>query len=105
MLAAEHYPYYDGAVPNRELFEIHNSKISLHRAKTDYSYPTIRLPHTLSKLAGFQTRFYQNSSRRSARVSCGRFINVKKRYLLSLKMERQRFCSNSFSGNGLPCPG
>jgi hypothetical protein len=59
MLAAEHYPYYDGAVPNRELFEIHNCKISLHRAKTDYSYPTIRLPHTFSKLARLPTRIYQ----------------------------------------------
>ena len=52
MLAAEHYPYYDGAMPNHELLEIHRSKISLRRAKTDYSYPTIRLPHTFSALAG-----------------------------------------------------
>ncbi len=44
---------------NRALLEIHRSTISLHRAKTDYSYPTIRLPHTLSKLAGLRTRIYQ----------------------------------------------
>jgi hypothetical protein len=28
-------------------------------AKTDYSYPTIRLPHTFSTLVGLQTRIYQ----------------------------------------------
>jgi hypothetical protein len=59
MLAAEHYPYYDGAMPNHGLLEVHRSKISLHHARTDYNYPTIRLPHTLSKLAGLQTRIYQ----------------------------------------------
>jgi len=58
MLAAEHYPYCDGAMPNHELLEIHRSKISLRRAKTDYSYPTIRLPHTFSALAGLSTRIY-----------------------------------------------
>jgi len=46
-------------VPNHELLEIHRSKISLHRAKTEYSYPTIRLPHTFSALAGLSTRIYQ----------------------------------------------
>jgi hypothetical protein len=59
MLAAEHYPYYDGAMPNHELLEIHRSKISVHRAKAGYDYPTIRLPHTFSKLAGLSTRIYQ----------------------------------------------
>jgi hypothetical protein len=59
MLAAEHYPYYDGAMLNHELLEVHRSKISLHRAKADYDYPTIRLPHTFSKLAGLRTRIYQ----------------------------------------------
>ena len=59
MLAAEYNPYYDGAMPSHELLEIHRSKISLHRAKAGYSYPTIRLPYTFSKLAGLPTRIYQ----------------------------------------------
>ena len=61
MLAADHYPglHLDAAIPNRQLFEIHRSKISLHHAKTDYSYPTIRLPYTFSKLAGLPTRIFQ----------------------------------------------
>lgn len=41
------------------LLEIHHSKISLHHAKTGYDYPTIRLPHTFTKLAGLSTRIYQ----------------------------------------------
>jgi len=44
---------------NYELLEIHRSKISLHRAKVDYSYSTIRLPYMLSKLAGLSTNIYQ----------------------------------------------
>ena len=50
MLAAEHYldPFADVALPNH-LFEIHRSKISLHHAKSCYDYPSIRLPHTLTK--------------------------------------------------------
>jgi hypothetical protein len=59
MLAAEHYPCNYGAVPNHDLMEVHRSKISLHHARTDYNYPTIRLPHTFSKLAGLQTCIYQ----------------------------------------------
>jgi hypothetical protein len=59
MLATEHYAYNQGAMPNHGLFEIHRSKISLHRAKADYSYPTIRLPHSFSALAGLPTRIYQ----------------------------------------------
>lgn len=59
MLATEHYPYFDGAMTNDGLLEIHHSKISLHHAKAGYSYPTIRLPHTFSKLAGRPTRIYQ----------------------------------------------
>jgi len=61
MLAAEHYQYAltDGALPTGELLEIHRSKISLHHAKDGYSYPTIRLPHTFSRLAGLPTRIYQ----------------------------------------------
>jgi hypothetical protein len=47
------------ACENPALREIHRSKISLHRAKTGYSYPTIRLPHTFSTLAGLRTHIYQ----------------------------------------------
>jgi hypothetical protein len=47
------------ALPRRELLEIHRTKISLHRAKAGYSYPTIRLPHAFSKLAGLSTRICQ----------------------------------------------
>jgi hypothetical protein len=46
-------------MPKYELFEIHRSKISLHRAKAGYDYPTIRLPHSFSKLAGLSTRILQ----------------------------------------------
>ncbi|MGZ4847352.1 MAG: hypothetical protein ACXVH6_03110 [Halobacteriota archaeon] len=41
------------------LSELHSGTISLHHAKEGYDYPTIRLPHTLSKLAGLPTRIYQ----------------------------------------------
>ena len=47
------------ALPKSGLFEIRRGKISLHHAKTGYSYPTIRLPHTFSKLAGLPTRIHQ----------------------------------------------
>jgi hypothetical protein len=61
MLAAEHCSefFIEVALPNHELLEINRSKISLHRAKAGYHYPTIRLPHTFSKLAGLPTRIYQ----------------------------------------------
>jgi hypothetical protein len=61
MLAAEHCPdLFANVAPSKdELLEIHHSKISLHRAKTGYNYPTIRLPHTFSRLAGLPTRIYQ----------------------------------------------
>jgi hypothetical protein len=59
MLAADHYQYPDVAMPNHELLEIHRSRISLHRAKADYSYPSIRLPHTFSALAGLSTKIFQ----------------------------------------------
>ena len=59
MLAADHYPYPDMAISNRQLFEIHRSKISLHHAKSGYDYPSIRLPHTLTKLTGLSTKIYQ----------------------------------------------
>jgi hypothetical protein len=61
MLAVDHYPDFHPklSMPTHELFEIHRSKISLHLAKADYSYPMIRLPHTFSELAGLSTRIYQ----------------------------------------------
>jgi hypothetical protein len=61
MLAAEHCSEFftDVALPNHELLEINRSKISLHRAKAGYHYPTIQLPHTFSQLAGLSTRIYQ----------------------------------------------
>ncbi|MGZ4928837.1 MAG: hypothetical protein ACXV76_11295, partial [Halobacteriota archaeon] len=58
MLAAESYANslstYEAAAS-----EIHRSKISLHRAKAGYDYPTVRLPHQFSCLAGLTTRIYQ----------------------------------------------
>jgi len=51
--------FADAALPKHELLEIHRSKISLHYAKAGYNYPTIRLPHTFSKLAGLSARIYQ----------------------------------------------
>jgi hypothetical protein len=59
MLAAEHYPDHDASMPNRQLLEVHRSKISLHHAKSGYDYPSIRLPFAFSKLAGLQTCIYQ----------------------------------------------
>ena len=63
MLATEHDPYYDAEMPNHELLEVHRSKISLHHAKAGYDYPAIRLPFTLSKLAGLSTCIYQTVHR------------------------------------------
>jgi len=61
MLSAEHYSdlFTEGTLSTHELLEVRRSKISLHHAKADYSYPTMRLPHTFSKLAGLPTRIYQ----------------------------------------------
>ncbi|MGB9371388.1 MAG: hypothetical protein WCB79_05605, partial [Halobacteriota archaeon] len=61
MLEAEHYPdlFSDFVMPRHELLEIYRSKISVHRAKAGYSYPTIRLPHTFSKPIGLPSRIYQ----------------------------------------------
>jgi hypothetical protein len=60
MLAAEYYSeLFTSGTPKNELLEIHHSKISLHQAKSGYRYPTIRLPHTFSTLAGLPTRIYQ----------------------------------------------
>ena len=58
MLATASEPYF---YPNHatQPLEIHRSKISLHHAKAGYSYPTIRLPHTFSKLVGLSTRIFQ----------------------------------------------
>jgi hypothetical protein len=43
MLAAEHYSHFFSNVtmPQKELLEVHRSKLSIHSAKTGYSYPTI----------------------------------------------------------------
>ena len=61
MLAAEHYQnlFDDFALPRQKLLETHRSTISLHSAKANYNYPTVRLPHYLSPLAGMATRIYQ----------------------------------------------
>jgi hypothetical protein len=60
MLAAEHCPDLFANVGSKEeLLEIYRSKISLQRAKVGYNYPTIRLLHTFSKLAGLSMRIYQ----------------------------------------------
>jgi len=63
MLADQHYAdlFADAALPKHKLFEIHRSKISLHRSKVGYNYPTIRLPHAFSQLAGLSTRIYQTN--------------------------------------------
>ncbi len=59
MLAAE--PYHKSILNQLgpALSEIHSSTILLHHAREGYDYPTIRLPHTLSNLAGLTTRIYQ----------------------------------------------
>ncbi len=59
MLAAEVYNKSVLTSLDPVLSEIHSSTISLHHAEEGYDYPTIRLPHTLSKLAGLPTRIYQ----------------------------------------------
>jgi hypothetical protein len=59
MFATDHYQDFHSEMPNQELLEIRRSKISLHRAKADYSYPTIRLPYKFSMLAGLPTRIFQ----------------------------------------------
>lgn len=59
MLAVDEYGLPFVNLPEPTLLEIHRSKISLHHAKDGYSYPTIRLPHTFSRLAGLPTQIYQ----------------------------------------------
>ncbi len=59
MLAPELYDKSIRSLRDPALSEIHSSTISLHHAKEGYDYPTIRLPRTLSKLAGLPTRIYQ----------------------------------------------
>jgi hypothetical protein len=61
MLAEKHYSelFADAALSKHELLAIRRSKISLHYAKAGYSYPTIRLPHKFSILAGLTTHTYQ----------------------------------------------
>jgi len=67
MLAAEHYSrsLIDVPLPNH-LLEIHRSRISIHRANAQYSYPVIRLPHYLTRsLEGQLTRIYQTVHERA----------------------------------------
>jgi hypothetical protein len=61
MLASESYTdlFVYGTLPNH-LLEVLRSKISRHHAKKGDSYPMIRLPYILSKLAGLPTRIYQS---------------------------------------------
>jgi hypothetical protein len=61
MLAAGNYQgvFTNSALPKHQLLEVHHSKISLHRAKAGYGYPTIRLPHTFNSLAGLSTKISQ----------------------------------------------
>ena len=61
MLTTRHLrdPVSGRAAQNHELLEVHRSKISLHHAKQGYDYPTLRLPHTFSMLAGLSTRICQ----------------------------------------------
>ncbi len=56
MLAVEHHSDFLTTLPQ---VPIHHSTISIHHAKEGYDYPTIRLPHALSKLAGLPTQIYQ----------------------------------------------
>jgi hypothetical protein len=46
-------------LPNREHWIFATAKKLAAPRKSRYSYPTIRLPHTFSKLAGLPTRIYQ----------------------------------------------
>ncbi|MGZ4862542.1 MAG: hypothetical protein ACXV2E_07155 [Halobacteriota archaeon] len=59
-IAAEHHPddFADFTPRKHELLEIYRIKISFHRAKANYSYPTFDCPQ-FSKLAGLPTRIYQ----------------------------------------------
>ena len=61
MLATEHSSELiaGGVMLKNELQEIHRCKISRHHSKAGYDYPTIRLPHSFSNLAGLSTRIYQ----------------------------------------------
>jgi hypothetical protein len=61
MIRADVHPsiFTEAVLSKSKLLEINRSKISLHHAKASYSYPTIWLRHTFSKLAGLSTRIYQ----------------------------------------------
>jgi len=78
MLVTELYSYGGGAIANHELLEVHRSKISLHRAKADYSYPTIRLPYTFSKTCRTVDAYLSNGSQWGACVSCCCLVDFKK---------------------------
>ena len=56
-MSAGHYT--DNAVAGAEFLEIYRGKISAHRAKAGYTYPTLRLPFACSELIGQSTRIYK----------------------------------------------
>jgi hypothetical protein len=66
MLAFKHNLdlFADVALPKHELLEVHRSKISLHRAKSGYGYPMIRLPVHFQSLPGY----LRESTRQSMKV-------------------------------------
>ena len=51
--------FADVMLSKLDLLKIHGSKISLHYSKAGYIYPTIRLPHKFSMLAGLPPKIYQ----------------------------------------------
>jgi|GEM_PF-3116710 len=55
MLAAERCPLYDGVLPNRELFEAHRRKISLHSAKVVTDILKFDFPARSSSLTAVNT--------------------------------------------------
>jgi hypothetical protein len=61
MLVGNQFPDFLAEATGIEdkLLEIYRAKISLHDAKSGYEYPTIRLPHTLSTVAGLSTKIFQ----------------------------------------------
>jgi len=101
MLAAEQYSnlFAGVALHKRKPLQIHRSRISLHCAKAGYSYPTIRLPHYLSSLAGLPTCIYQTvhdgalaflvvvSSTRSTTKKSAKTLENATRYTKSLRLD------------------
>ena len=64
MLASEHYPnlFALSVLPKNELLEVHQSKISLHQAKTGYGHPTLGCLIRFQSLY-LSTRIYQTFTR------------------------------------------